>query len=252
MNYWIASGVLLCSVSTIVDALPIVESRVHDSMVLTEVVGNETDQVNHLALKQIESLRKELSELRGVVETQDHEINRLRKSQQKFYIDLDKRVDLLSENTKKVSEKMEPTVMPEKTVEQLVELNEKEAFDVAYRRVRAKDYVKAIVAFQDYLERFPQGEHLPQAHYWIGEIYMARWEQEKSLSFLDRASESFLTVTSMFPTHAKATDALLKLGLIEKNKGNLVAAKRYLLEVKDRYPGSAAARIAKAQLPDFN
>ncbi len=43
-------------------------------------------------LNQIESLKQEVSELRGLVEVQDHEIKQLKKSQQDLYLDLEKRI----------------------------------------------------------------------------------------------------------------------------------------------------------------
>jgi len=54
--------------------------------------NSSEDRAARLTLKQVESLQRDVSELRGLVETQDHEIARLKKSQQDFYLDLDKRL----------------------------------------------------------------------------------------------------------------------------------------------------------------
>jgi len=249
-------GVFLLGVSCQVVGLPVVESRTGEPVVGSLEEVSAAPGASHITLKQIELLKQEISELRGLVEMQEHELRRVKKSQQDFYIDLDKRVDLLGKSlvSKDNLKAALPTPKTEEESDAASEkvdplaLSDKESFELAYSRVRSKEYVKAIVAFQSYLERFPQGEQVVNAHYWIGESYLARWQDDSNTEFLNKARDSFLTITSHFPTHQKATDALLKMGLVEESKGDIEAAKRYLSEVKDRYPGSAAARVATAHL----
>ena len=78
---------------------------------------------------------------------------------------------------------------------------------------------------------------------------MVQWQADKSnTALIDKASQEFKNITTKFPNHIKAQDAVLKLGLIEIDKGNVDAARYYLSEVKTRYPGTAAARIADTRL----
>jgi tol-pal system protein YbgF len=284
-----------------------------------------------LTLKQIEELKQEISELRGLIEVQEHEIQQLKKSQQDFYLDLDKRLGQLqsegpkakrkitvsANDTVEIKEKIsevetldaskvanamgrakgeppqegasqksqdihleavapaavkveeapairlqssntvvsDPLSQPTQASENvnLAPTVEKDLFESAYKMVRAKRYSEAVRAFRDYLTKFPTGEHAANAHYWLGEVYMSQWQTNKTKTeLLDKANQEFLNITSKFPTHQKVTDALLKLGLIENEKGNLEAARQYLTEVKDRYPGTAAARIAETRLQQLH
>lgn len=128
-------------------------------------------------------------------------------------------------------------------------LNEKDAYQAAYNYVRTKRYPEAIMAFQDYLKRFPKGEQAANAHYWLGEVYVVEWQADKNKADnLEKASQEFSNVTAAYPSHPKVGDAILKLGLIELDRGNIDVAKQHLEEVKLRFPGTAAARIADTRI----
>lgn len=347
-------------------ALAVVESRTGDPVIRSSTeetpyqgvssqpggnaVGN--DRASRLNLNQIEALKQEISELRGLVEVQDHEIKQLKKSQQDLYVDLDKRLSQAQQNQKPISvsnskdiqtgpkgkkpsvvvtskaemtpkteatpkveaapkiegktetkaiAKAEPkvskpvavlsteptsdpletgpadepvtvtskatkkasasavTIVPTGTMTEpgmvnpiasnTNEASEKNAYEAAYNLVRSKQYADAVIAFQKYLSQYPQGERAPTAHYWLGEVYMVQWQSEKSnTGLLDKASQSFSTITLQFPSNNKVPDALLKLGLIENEKGNIEEARRYWMEAKTKHSGTAAARIADTRL----
>lgn len=291
------------------------------------------DRAAHLTLSQIENLQREVSELRGLVETQDHTIKQLKKSQQDLYLDLERRLNQLqnagqrataaTSTTKAATSSSNaatigaqpavksakpagaPAVAGAKTaatglktapgkstvsvnananahtnasihdnadddVDELENSNdkvalskssqttnsgnialmgEKETYQNAYGFVRSKKYDEAIEGLQDYLNRFQKGEQAPHAHYWLGEVYMVQWHNDKSNhGLLEKATHEFINITREYPNHPKTADALLKLGLIEIDKGNPDKAQQYLSQVKSRYPGSAAARIAENRL----
>ena len=307
---WVFSSLVLATPSYTL-ALATVESRTGVPLVRSsENVTTASSPVSlageeHTArftLKQIEDLKQEISELRGLIEVQEHEIQRLKKSQQDLYLDLDKRMSELRPQEPKAKRKISaandtaeskdnglliedkpaivskeerstivlesskespPTAVIETvtkeehvstaSVSNLAPSAEKDTFESAYKLVRTKRYSEAASGFREYLAKFPQGENAPNAHYWLGEVYMSQWQANKTKKeLLDKANQEFLNITSKFPTHQKVTDALLKLGLIENEKGNLEAARQYLTEVKDRYPGSAAARIAETRLQQLH
>ena len=278
------------------------------------------------SLRQVETLQQEISELRGLIETQEHEIQQLKKSQQSFYVDLDKRLNQFQQtqnaqpaskdkslkaasggsptltaatNTAKAGAsatapailEAKPDIKPSKSLaletsspsadgksstkstttnpvngpQELItgipktnaakkqSTGEKEAFETAYNLVRSKQYSEAIASLQNFLTRFPKGEYAGNAHYWLGEVYMVQWQGNKTNTILlDNAAEAFSAITDQFPQHPKVTDALLKLGLIESDKGNTELARQYFIEVRDRFPGSAAARIAESRLQQLN
>jgi tol-pal system protein YbgF len=283
---WGLSGILLV-LPSYGAALATVESRTGVPIVRPSIISaaasNGTtateERTARLTLKQIEDLKQEISELRGLVEVQDHEIQQLKKSQQEFYLDLDKRlkqVRIEDSNDKQKNNvsaagkvpaiskapAVTPVTVPTEATDNeyvpvapaVVAETEKESFGSAYTLVRTKRYAEAVRAFKEYLTKFPTGQHAPNAHYWLGEVYMSQWQatHKTKKELLEKANQEFLNITSQFPTHQKVTDALLKLGLIEHEKGDLEAARQYLTEVKDRYPGSAAARIAETRLEQLH
>lgn len=122
-------------------------------------------------------------------------------------------------------------------------------YQSAYNLIRTKKYPEATTALHDYLKRFPNGEQAANAHYWLGEIYMVQWQGDKSKAdLLEKANQEFLNVVHQFPTHMKVSDSVLKLGLIELEKGNVEAARLHFSDVKTRFPGTAAAKVADARL----
>lgn len=279
------------------------------------------ERAARMTLSQIETLQRELGELRGVIETQEHEIKQLKKSQQDLYLDLDRRLNQLTQktttspNTKaqksttnpktpetkpsqgSVSEKATSAASTASKAKAAGSLDlvssggvnshgskgkeahgnnetsdssspastctnpvtsksessqaskEQEAYQAAYAFVRTKRYPEAISALQDYLSDFPKGTNNAPAHYWLGEVYMVQWQADKSNpELLDKASEAFTTLSKDFAQHPKAVDALLKLGIIEVERGNIQGAEQYFTEVKTKHPGTAAARIAESRL----
>ncbi len=125
---------------------------------------------------------------------------------------------------------------------------EKGIYESAYNLVLNKRYQEAVPALQEFLEQYPKGQYTPNAHYWLGEVYMLQWRAEKNPDLLNKASTQFTQITNQFPNHQKAMDALLKLGLLENDRGNIEAARKYLTTVKERYPGTSVARVATTHL----
>lgn len=258
---------------------------------------------NQLTITQIEVLQQEISELRGIIEVQEHEIKQLRKSQTDLFTNLEKRINDLQasagsgssvasrveknldknldknifENSKtksnlqseekskiaasksitasksnanensKLSDNSKP--IENAKIEENTKLNENESFQKGYNYVRSKHYEEAITTFQEHLKRFPRGEQAPSARYWLAEVYFVQWQNDKAnTTLLEKAREEFTNLEAEFPSHTKASDALLKLGLIEIEADNMIAAKQYLSDVKTRFPGTAAARIAETKL----
>ncbi len=329
-SVWVLAGLITFSVSLSVEALAIVETRTGEPIVYDaeesvpssiarssedRATGSRVamsapaeDRAALQSLKHLETLKQEINELRGLVETQEHEIQQLKKSQRDLYTDLDKRITQLQSakasavsktaskplvvisptptpttaTAKKSSVTIVPTgttsvpVLPteEKIEETIAEpmasdfsesttamnkkgetdhATEKAAYEAAYNLVRTKRYAEATSAFQNYLARFKTGEHAANAHYWVGEIYMVEWQKNPTNKMLlDKAAHAFSNIASEFPGNPKVPDALLKLGIIENEKGNAIAARKYFTDVKSRYPGSAAARIAETRLKQLS
>lgn len=237
---WFAIGaIVVMTLPSTVWARTSLEGRLER---IENVINN---QYNVDLLNQIEMLQQEVRDLRGLLDEQRYEIQALNQRQEKLYVDLDDRLNNLdpvadnakSEQTSAVSELQ----------------TEKKKYDAAYQLLNNKQYDEALTEFGDFLWKYPDGQYAANAHYWMGEIHLAKWQQDReNQANINEAIQAFKTVHRKYQSHHKAVDALLKLGLIEIDRDHLEQAKQILTEVVEKYPDSSRARIAAAKLAKIN
>lgn len=113
----------------------------------------------------------------------------------------------------------------------------------SYQFVLAGDYKAAEAGFTTYVERYPDGERIADAKFWLGESLIG---QER---YAD-AAEVFLDATKAHPTSGKAPDMMLKLGVsLAAMKKTDIACATYAA-IGKKYPGISSAmkeRIAQEQ-----
>ncbi|EIL98685.1 tol-pal system protein YbgF [Rhodanobacter thiooxydans LCS2] len=115
------------------------------------------------------------------------------------------------------------------------------AYDVAFKAIRAGNYVEASREFRSFIQQYPNHALAPNAWYWLGESYYATTNYPVAL-------ESFQQLLSQFPQSDKAADALLKVGYSQLELKQTAAAKATLAQVTAKYPGSKAASLAQERL----
>ncbi|VVT06594.1 tol-pal system protein YbgF [Rhizobium sp. EC-SD404] len=103
----------------------------------------------------------------------------------------------------------------------------------AYSLVLAGDYADAEAAFRDYIDIFPDGGQIADAHFWLGESQFSQG------SFSDSA-RTFLNAHQNFPEAEKAPEMLLKLGMSLAALDNRDTACATYREVLSRYPDASA------------
>ena len=116
----------------------------------------------------------------------------------------------------------------------------KAAYDAAYAKVTSNDFAGAAAAFQSYVSTYPDNTLTPNAWYWLGQV------QYRQNNF-EAARVSFLNV-ARFTSSAKRPDALYKLGLISRQKGEEDKAQRYFNLVISTYPADTSASMARNEL----
>ena len=116
---------------------------------------------------------------------------------------------------------------------------EAEAYRAAYALVRGQEFDSAVTAFTAFLRDYPGGRYAPNAHYWLGELYLVVDPADP-----EAARQSFMLLLNQYPDNAKIPDALYKLGRVQFIKGNSQRAREYLERVMREYPNSSAARLA--------
>jgi tol-pal system protein YbgF len=272
-SHYLWVGLVAMGAGQVACALPRVESRVIPAQ-LSATVQGERQQYHESAqpglseevLDQISTLQKEVQELRGLMETQEHELKRVEKSQQTLFLNLEKQltdghpkketIAALSgvisslKSASNTHAEISSVVKKEGASENIPGANSDSALlKIAEGFLKQKKYTEAEKNYQAYLEAYPTGEFAPAAYYTLGEIYWTEWHTEKSNTLLlEKAVHAFSDVANGFPEHIKAKDALLKIGLVEIEKGNYQTASQYFKKVIDKYPQSPSAKIAELRL----
>jgi tol-pal system protein YbgF len=205
-----------------------------------ETIDQKTESYN-----QIQSLQQEISELRALVEEQGHQISRLKQLQLDNYVDLDRRVSLVSGSSSAKEQatdvSVESPVSADVSSAPSSGLSEADEYKAAYDLLRQRQVDQSLVAFKDYLKKYPNGEFSANSCYWLGEIFLLK-------SQLPQARDWFAKLLQDFPESNKVPDAKFKLGKVYHLMGDKKRAKPLLDDAATGLGDSA--RLAKQYLKD--
>lgn len=107
--------------------------------------------------------------------------------------------------------------------------------------MKQQQYSQALKLFHKFVQQYPQSEKIPYAYYWIAEIHSA--EQ----NFVE-AGSCYQHLYENYPRHAKASEALFKMGKIDYNDGLIADAETKWMKLIAEYPQSQSAQLAKKSL----
>ena len=119
--------------------------------------------------------------------------------------------------------------------------SEDASYQSAFDLLKIGQYDKSITAFGDFLTRFPGSSHADNAQYWLAEAYYVTHRYEPAISEYNK-------LVGSYPESQKLTHALLKVGYSYHELGKIPEAKATLEDLKLRYPGTTAARLADERL----
>ncbi len=208
----------------------------------SESVEQKTETYN-----QIQSLLKEVSELRALVEEQGHELSRLKQLELDNYIDLDRRISFLTGNNSAKPKVEDGPSLPESSdtfssvAPANTDVSEADEYKTAYDLLRQRQVDPSLGAFKSYLNKYPMGEFAANSCYWLGEIYLLKNQTSQ-------AREWFEKLVQEFPSSNKVPDAKFKLGKAYHLMGDKKRAKPLLDEVSKG--NGDAARLAQQYLKD--
>ena len=203
----------------------------------------DTTNVGNL-LYQVQQLQQEVMQLNGKIEEQAFEIRTLKEQSLERYVDLDRRVSALSGGG---STAVAPTTGPAPSGAAdgggaAAQPGEADAYRAAYALVRGQQFNEAVGAFNQFLRDYPAGKFAPNAHYWLGELYLVIQPPDP-----ESARQSFQLLIDQYPDNAKVPDALYKLGRVHFMKGNRERSREYLDRVIAEYGASNDAAVKLAQ-----
>ncbi len=240
---------------------------------ITQDIGGRLDKVektlNNNALldmlELLESLKVEVSSLRGQVEVQTHTIEQLKQKQRDLYTDVDSRLQRIESNksaasneplaseveetiSDTTSDSQEATATSDEEVvtdaankEPADPLKSEAVYQKAFKLLKESQYDQALVAFKDFLKDYPNSSFSDNAQYWLGEANYVKQNYESAIN-------EYQALLSAYPDSQKVSHALLKIGYSYAELGNADEAKKTLNEVKLQYPGTTAARLADERL----
>ncbi|MEO1078384.1 MAG: tol-pal system protein YbgF [Pseudomonadota bacterium] len=201
---------------------------------------------------QVQQLQQEVMRLNGIVEQQAYELRQLKEQSLERYLELDQRLasgaiapgDAAATGTAAgagltASTPSLPSGSIATTSTVAEQPGESEAYRAAYALVRGQEFDRAVPAFTTFLQNYPDGRYAPNAHYWLGELYLVIEPADP-----EAARQAFTLLLNEYPQDAKVPDALYKLGRVQYIKGNSQRAREYLERVMREYPDSSAARLA--------
>ena len=229
-----------------------IDNRDEDQNMTTLVTEDELEARPSNLFYQIQLLQEEVASLRGQLEEQSFRIERMGRDQASRYADLDKRLyEIGSGGTgllvhqRRSESGTEPIAGPK---------TEEQSYRSAFELIREKRFDDAVTALNSFIVDYPNGQFTPNAFYWLGEVYLVRFQDQMASSDvenngmddLENARQHFVQIVTLYPDHSKVPDALYKLGTVYHQLGNISRALDYLDRVISTYPTATAAGLARS------
>jgi len=202
-------------------------------------------------LNKLQVMQQDLNNLRGQLEVQTHELQTLKQQQLDFYKDLDTRLRDPNASTQATApstpeEAPQASLLaPESTAPRGNPADEQISYLAAYELIKTKEFDKAVIAMNNFINQYPRGGYTANAHYWLGELYMVK------KAYAD-AIQQFQTVLKAFPSSSKTSDCSLKIGYALAASGQKQSARQRLQDVIRDYPDTHAAELAATKLETLN
>jgi tol-pal system protein YbgF len=222
--------------------------------------GTQATQQSMLELvNQIESLKREIQNLRGQIEIVNNGVENNAKRQRDMYVDLDTRMrrveqgpsaptgaappDVAAPPLAAARAVIAPTTAPSTapTTVSASTADETRNYEAAQQQRRVGNYQGAITSFQSFLAQYPRSPLAHRAQYWIGDSYFNLRDYRNAIT-----SQQKLVAT--YPDSASAPDALLNIASSQSELGESANARKTMDTLVARYPGSEAAEKAKRRL----
>ena len=221
-------------------------------------------------VSQVQQLQGDLRELRGALEDNHHTIEDLKRRQREYYLDLDRR--LIDVERRPLVVAAEPDVIqPEVGTETIgsqvdgdaaavpavavdqqqmlagdgspadLKVLEQQGYQQAFDLLKAAKYDQAVVAFEQFLQLYPEGSYADNARYWIGESYYVTRNFAKALLQFNQLIENH-------PQSGKRAGTQLKIGYIYYEQGKWAESNQLLSAVIEENLSPTAVRLAQNRI----
>lgn len=194
----------------------------------------------------IQTLRTEISALRGLVEELSYELQRMQSRQSTDYANLDSRILALTSNAVEnpvpqataagdapVANNSTANIPPPQINNDVAAQH----YTDALAKLRNGDRAGALEAFNTLIATYPEDPVAADAYYWVGETHWVAGENEP-------AREAYAGLVQNFPGHRKYGEALYKLARVYVNLEDVEQAIPLLTQAED-LGGDIGARAAE-------
>lgn len=194
---------------------------------------------------QIEALNSEIRKLRGQNEELAHGLGEAEKRAKDFYVDLDSRL----RHFETLEEAAKNEVVPASGISPAATVStdpsdpafENRAFESAYGLFKEGRPANAVKAFHEFLDKYPDSVHVPNAIYWLGNAKFALKDYKGALDYYQK-------LLDVSPATPKAAGVMLNIAECQKELKQKAASKKTLKQLIAKYPTSEAAAKAKKLL----
>lgn len=186
---------------------------------------------------QIDSLKKDMSTLRGEREELIREITILQRSQKDILTAVEDRLKLVNQRF----DQFEPITVQVDGLEFQAEPVEKKDFEASLAVFRKGEFAAAASSFAGFLRKYPSSGYRPSALFWLGSAnYVAR-------DYADTVNQ-LKAFMALSPNHQRVPEAMLTLGNAQLEIKQSKEAKKTWEELVKQFPNTEAAAAAKERL----
>ncbi|MDG1254214.1 MAG: tol-pal system protein YbgF [Glaciecola sp.] len=232
---------------------------------LERIVNSRTRNQQRVQ-EQIDGMQSEISEIRGRIEEQNYQIEKILQRQRELLLAFDIQSQQLQDASELSNDELakrslvtgratntnaasagSPTTKTAvsaviSSTPSAATGNDEAAYKAAVDLIlKQRDTKAAIPALEEFVTTYPQSKFTSNAHYWLGQIFYneQNWEQ---------ARVQFDTLHTQYPSSSKVPDATLKLGIIAKNLSDRAKAREYFESVVANHANTTSAKLAQEQI----
>jgi len=217
---------------------------------LEELLNRQTKSMLDLQ-GQIDALNNDIRKLRGQNEELAHGLQDAEKRSKDFYVDLDSRLrhfESAEEAAKLAAEKAAKEPVSASGMSSASVSNdpsdpvaENRALESAYALYKSGSNAKAVKAFGDFLNKYPDSVHVPNARFWQGDSLYKLKDYKTAL-------DVYQDLLKAYPNTPKAPDVMFNIAACQRELKLILGSKKTLKQLVAKYPGSEAATKAKKLL----
>ncbi len=197
---------------------------------------------------QLDTLQREVSEMRGQLEKLNFDYKRINDQQRQTYIDLDGRLQGIESKLSSISGrpilKGSPGDEPKGTEPPQVYDPEQARIEYqnSFNLIKAGRYDAAMKSLGAFVQKYSRSEYAGNAQYWLGELNFVKRNFKVAITEFDK-------VVTQFPKSKKVHDAMLKRGFSYYELSDWNNARKSLTDITRVLPGnSTIAKLARERL----